>query len=144
MDSWLSTIESDIRDVPLSQKVLDDKPATAADECFIGAALTETTDPATCAAAFPHFGDSRLAAGEPLVDNAMACQLKPLDPADYSVTFTAAQWASLQQAFPDGVCDWSKPPVGFQPSIPWLTFAGGPGGKPIGPAPASHPGPAKQ
>jgi hypothetical protein len=48
MDSWLSTIESDTRDVPLSQKVLDDKPATATDECFIGAALTETTDPAMC------------------------------------------------------------------------------------------------
>ena len=144
MDSWLSTIESDTRDVPLSQKVLDDKPATATDECFIGPALTETTDPATCAAAFPHFGDSRLAAGEPLVDNAMACQLKPLDPADYSVTFTATQWATLQQAFPNGVCDWTKPPVGYQPSIPWLTFAGGPGGEPVGPAPVSHTGPAKQ
>src|SRR4029077_10452689 len=84
MDSWLSTIESDTRDVPLLQKVLNDKPQTAAGESFIGAALSETTDPATCAAAFPHFGDARLAAGEPLVDNAMACQLKPLDPAHYS------------------------------------------------------------
>ena len=37
MDSWLSTIESDTRNVPLAQKVLDDKPSGAADECFIGA-----------------------------------------------------------------------------------------------------------
>jgi hypothetical protein len=109
MDSWLSTIESDTRDVPLSQKVLDGKPATATDECFIGPAPTETTDRA-----------------------------------DYSVTFTAAQWTSLQQAFPDGVCDWTKPPVGYQPSIPWLTFGGGPGGEPVGPPPVSHTGPAKQ
>ena len=65
MDSWLSTIESDTRNIPLSQKVLDDKPATASDECFIGAALTETTDAATCAAAFPYFADARLVAGEP-------------------------------------------------------------------------------
>jgi hypothetical protein len=144
MDSWLSTMESDTRNIPLSQKVLDDKPATATDECFIGSALTETTDAATCAAAFPHFGDARLAAGEPLVDNAEQCQLKPLDPADYSVIFNADQWARLQQAFPDGVCDWTKPPVGFGPSIPWLTFAGGPGGEPVGPAPVSHPGPPKQ
>lgn len=144
MDSWLSTIESDTRNVPLSQKVLDDKPATATDECFIGPALTETTDAAACAAAFPHFGDARLAAGEPLVDNAEQCQLKPLDPADYPVTFTADQWARLQQAFPDGVCDWTQPPVGFGPSIPWLTFAGGPGGEPVGPAPVSHTGPPKQ
>lgn len=141
MDSWLSTMESDTRNVPLSQKVLDDKPATATDECFIGAALTETTDASTCAAAFPHFADARLVAGESMVDNAMQCQLKPLSAADYSVTFTADQWARLQQAFPDGVCDWTKPPVGFQPSIPWLTFAGGPGGEPVGPAPESHPGP---
>ena len=144
MDSWLSAMESDTRSVPLSQKVLDDKPATATDECFIGPALTETTDAAACAAAFPHFGDARLAAGEPLVDNAEQCQLKPLDPADYPVTFTADQWARLQQAVPDGVCDWTQPPVGFGPSIPWLTFAGGPGGEPVGPAPVSHTGPPKQ
>ena len=47
-----------------SEKVLDDKPAGAIDECCIGAALTETTDAAACAAAFPYFGDARLAAGE--------------------------------------------------------------------------------
>jgi hypothetical protein len=141
MDAWLSTMESDHRQIPLSQKVLDDKPATATDECFIGAGLTETTDASTCNTAFPHFGDARLGAGEPLTDNAMQCGLKPLDPSDYSVTFTAAQWTSLQQAFPDGVCDWSQPPVGFQPSIPWLTFAAGPGGAPLGPAPESQPGP---
>jgi len=91
---------------------------------------------------FPHYGDARLGAGEPLVDNAMQCQLKPLDPSDYTVTFSAEQWAALQQAFPDGVCDWSQPPVGFQPSVPWLTFAGGPGGQPLGPAPESRPVPA--
>jgi hypothetical protein len=144
MDGWLTNIANDMRNVPLSQKVLDDKPAGAMDECFIGAALTETTDAATCASTFPHFGDARLGAGESLADNAMACQLKPLDPADYAVAFTAVQWTRLQQAFPNGVCDWGGAPVGFQPSIPWLTYAGGPGGQPIGPAPDSHPGPAKQ
>src|SRR4029079_380125 len=141
IDAWLSAIESDARAVPLSQKVLDDKPATATDECFLGGTLTETTDASTCNAAFPHFGDARLGAGEPLTDNAMQCVLKPLDPSDYSVTFTAAEWTALQQAFPDGVCDWTQPPVGSQPSLPWLTFAGGPGGQPLGPAPVSHPAP---
>jgi hypothetical protein len=143
IDKWLSTMEADTRSVPLSQKVLDDKPTGASDECFIGASLTETTDPAVCAAAFPYFGDARLGAGESMADNAMQCQLEPLDRADYPVTLTDAQWTRLQQAFPDGVCDWSKPPVGFQPSIPWLTFEGGPGGEPVPPAPDSHPGPAK-
>jgi hypothetical protein len=146
MDKWLATMESDTRNVPLAQKVLDDKPADAVDACFTGpyGASTEVTDPTTCAGLFPHFGDARLAAGETLVDNAMQCRLKPLDPADYAVTFTAAQWTRLQLTFPAGVCDWSQAPVGFQPSIPWLTYAGGPGGQPIGPAPHSHPGPPKQ
>ena len=143
IDQWLSNMEADNRNVPLSQKVLDDKPAGASDECFIGPSLTETTDPAACAAAFPHYGDARLGAGESMTDNAMQCQLKPLDRADYPVTFTDAQWARLQQAFPDGVCDWSKQPVGFQPSVPWLTFEGGPGGQPVPPPPESHPGPQK-
>jgi hypothetical protein len=143
IDQWLSNIEADTRNVPLSQKVLDDKPTGASDECFIGASLTETTDPAVCAAAFPHYGDARLGAGESMTDNAMQCQLKPLDRADYPVTFTDAQWTRLQQAFPDGVCDWTKPPVGFQPSVPWLTFEGGPGGQPVPPPPESHPGPPK-
>jgi hypothetical protein len=143
IDQWLSNIEADTRNVPLSQKVLDDKPTGASDECFIGASLTETTDPAACAAAFPHYGDARLGAGESMTDNAMQCQLKPLDRADYPVTFTDDQWTRLQQAFPTGACDWSKPPVGFQPSVPWLTFEGGPSGQPVPPPPDSHPGPPK-
>jgi hypothetical protein len=145
MDQWLSNIESDASRRPLSEKVIADKPAAATDECWIGAGLTETTDAAACAAAFPYFGDARLAAGESWVDNAMACRLKPLDPADYGgVTFTASQWATLQSAFPDGVCDWNAEPVGWKEhSIPWLTYAGGPGGEPLGSAPESHPGPKK-
>ena len=128
--------------MPLSQKVLDDKPSGAADECFMGATLTESTDAAACAAAFPYFADARLVAGSPWTDNATQCSLQPLDRASYSVAFTDAQWARLQAAFPDGVCDWSAAPVGFQPSVPWLTFAGGPGGEPVGAAPESHPGSA--
>ena len=49
------------------------------------------------------------------------------------------EWTQVQAAFPSGVCDWSKPGVGQQPSTPWLTFAGGPGGQPLGPPPTSQP-----
>jgi Tannase-like family of unknown function (DUF6351) len=146
MDKWLSNIEADSRDVSRARKVLDDKPANAVDACFTNPAdtSTEITDPATCAAMFPYYGDARLGAGESMVDNAMACHLTQLDPADYSVTFTPGQWARLQAAFPGGVCDWTAPPVGWeQESIPWLTYAGGPGGQPLGEAPDSHPGPKK-
>jgi Tannase-like family of unknown function (DUF6351) len=144
MDKWLSNIEADSRGVPQAQKVLDDKPADAVDACFTNPAdaSSEITNPATCAAMFPYNGDARIGAGESLVDNAMACRLKPLHRADYAVTFTAAQWTRLHAAFPDGVCDWSKKPLKYtKHAIPWLTYAGGPGGKPLGHAPESHPGP---
>jgi hypothetical protein len=145
MDQWLSNIEADTSNEPLRRKVLDDKPSGATDECWIGAALIETSDPSACAAAFPYFGDARLAAGESMVDNAMQCRLKELDPADYTVTFTADQWTRLQAAFPDGVCDWNAPPVGWRNhSIPWLTYASGAGGEPLGHAPGSHPGGPKK
>ena len=98
---------------------------------------TEITDTSTCATLYPRYDDTRTAAGAPLTDDIIQCQLTPLSRKAYNVTFTDAEWAQLQQAFPHGVCDYSKPGVGQQPAIPWLTFAGGPGGKPLGPAPVS-------
>ena len=77
-----------------------------------------------------------------MVDNAMQCRLQKLDRHDYAVTFTDAQWAALEQAFPDGVCNWKEKPVGWKNhSTPWLTYEAGPGGKKLGHAPESHPGP---
>ena len=67
----------------------------------------------------------------------MKCRLKPLDRADYDVVFTDDQWARLRNAFPDGVCDWNLPGVGQQEAISPLTFAAGPGGVPLPPAPVS-------
>ena len=50
---------------------------------------------------------------------------------------------ALEKAFPTGVCDFSKPGVGQQPTIPWQTYQndseGGAvayGGKALGAAPA--------
>ncbi|HYW25245.1 MAG TPA: DUF6351 family protein [Terriglobales bacterium] len=137
MDRWLSAIEADHRQLPLSQKVLGDRPADAVDACFING--QEITDQATCAAAFKFYGDARIAAGGPLADNVMQCQREALDPLDFAVTFTAAQWASLRQTFRTGVCDFNRPGVAQRPSVSWLTFAHGPGGEPLGPAPRSHP-----
>ncbi|HKX80338.1 MAG TPA: DUF6351 family protein [Novosphingobium sp.] len=79
--------------------------------------------------------DPLMAAGMPPTRDILKCQLKPLRRADYAVAFTPTQWTRLQTAFPTGVCDWSKPGVGQQPGIPWLSFASGPGGRPIGPEP---------
>jgi hypothetical protein len=48
----------------------------------------------------------------------------------------------MRKTFPNGVCDYSKPGVGQQPSVPWQTYAYGPGGRALGPAPVSTPLPA--
>lgn len=137
IDRWLSNVEADHSGVPHRLKVLRDRPAGAVDACFVNG--QEITDQATCRATFPFFADARIASGGPLADNVMKCQLKPLEPGDFHATFTAEQWAGLRQAFPTGVCDWSRPGVDQRPSVSWLSFADGPGGEPLGPAPRSRP-----
>jgi hypothetical protein len=136
IDQWLAAIEADTGDDPLPVKVVRHKPAGAVDSCYVNG--QKITDPAKCRALYPVLSaTARIAAGGPLANHHLRCQLKPLSRADYDVTFTAEQWARLQAAFPTGVCDWNRPPVGEQPSEPWLTFADGPGGRPLGPPPAS-------
>ena len=127
MDRWLSAIEADHRNVPKAQKVRQDKPADAKDECFAG---DQELPASSCGAVYPSYSTPRLEAGEPLRNDNVMCRLKPLRRADYKVTFTAAEWAQLKKAFPTGVCDWSKPAVNQQPAVTWLTYAHGAGGTP--------------
>lgn len=137
LDKWLSRVEADHSQRPLPEKVVANKPAQAVDACWI--AGNKVTDRATCRTAFPYFGDPRIAAGGPLSNDVLKCQLKPLDRADFDTRFTDIQWLRLRQTFPTGVCDYSRPSVGKQPSIPWLTYADGPGGQPLGPTHQSQP-----
>lgn len=139
MDEWLAAIEADKTNLPLAQKVVNDKPTAAHDACFDGTG-TEITDQTICQALYPFYAEPRIAAGEPFTGDILKCQLKALDMADYyPIVFTDAEWAQLQQTFPTGVCDYSKPGVDQQPTIPWMSYAAGPGGKPLGPAPVSAP-----
>ena len=150
LDKWLSRMEADKRDVPRAQKVLLDKPLDAVDACFAGspgpaapgAPSTpydqEITDPGQCNSLYPFYSLTRPAAGAPATDDIIQCALKPIDPEDYlPATLTDAQIATLRQTFPHGVCDYSKPGLGQQHSIPWMTYEDGPGGRPLGAAPRS-------
>src|SRR3954468_4331394 len=148
MDNWLTRIEADHSDAPLAQKVIRDKPSDATDKCFAGQAAaaisqpasppsTEISDPEQCKMLYPSYLDTRTAAGGPMTDDIIQCRRKPLDLKDYGVTFSDAEVAQLRQAFPGGVCDYSKPGVGQKPSEPWTTFADGPGGHAMGAAPRS-------
>lgn len=138
IDRWLAAIEADTSDRPLAAKVLAHKPAAAVDTCW-GLAGTKITNPTICRGLYPYHGTPHTAAGEPLTHDVVKCRLKPLQRDGYRVRFTDGQWARLQKAFPSGVCDWTKSGVDQQPSVPWLTFADGPGGRPLGEAPQSQP-----
>ncbi|MDP9141001.1 MAG: DUF6351 family protein [Pseudomonadota bacterium] len=136
LDRWLSAIEADTSSDPKEVKVQRHRPEDAVDACWI--AGQKVTDRETCERLFPHFGTPRIAAGGPLADDIFKCQLRPLDRNDYDVQFSDAQWQRLQAAFPDGVCNYLLPGVGVEPTIPWLNYANGPGGEPLGEVPASE------
>lgn len=129
MDQWLAAMESDHGAGSQAAKVIRNKPGTAVDACWILG--VQTTDLARCRAVYPSYADARIAAGAPLTDDVLKCRLKPLRRSDYPVTFTDAEWSAVRRAFPGGVCDWTRRGVGQRPSVPWLTYADGPGGRPL-------------
>jgi hypothetical protein len=149
MDTWLTKLLSSapkatLNSVRTQQQVIAAKPATAFDLCYLTGDVnfaTKVTDMAVCDAdpRLVKHASPRQVAGGPLAENILKCQLKPLNSPDYApVVFTSAQLARLQAAFPEGVCDWSENGVGQQRAVSPLTFADGPGGKRLPPAPKSH------
>jgi hypothetical protein len=146
-DGWLARVDADHRDVPLPRKIIEDKPGTVTDRCTNGSGTDVPSE--VCDQTVAAYGTPRFGADEPSTDDVLKCQLKPLRRDDYPVTFSDAEWQRLQQAFPDGVCDYSKPGVAQRGAVPWMTYqkANGDviyGGKPLGPAPVSVPfGPAR-
>jgi hypothetical protein len=150
MDTWLSSLATSAPKAWLNSErtqpqVIAAKPANAVDLCYLTGDATfsnPVTDMALCDAdpRLAKHASPRQVAGGALAENVLKCQLKPLAAADYApVTFSDSQWTRLQAAFPGGVCDWTKPGVGQQPAISPLTFEDGPGGRPLGPPPASTP-----
>jgi hypothetical protein len=101
--------------------VIADKPAAVHDQCSDGAGtvLLGTLCPQ---AVVPVYGTPRTVAGEPVSTDQNKCQLEALDRSSYDVTFTNAQWAQLEQVFPDGVCDYAEPGVSQQPTVAWQTY----------------------
>lgn len=155
MDEWLAVVDADERDVPLAQKIIDARAeAGVAERCVAADGLDaplalcdQTVDPTI-------FSSPRVEAGggDPLVgftDDRLDCDTLPLAEFDYAgasytEVFTAAEQATLEATFPDGVCDYSRPGRGFQAAVTWLTYQDADGavvfgGTPLGPAPASVP-----
>lgn len=115
MNKWLDNIAAD--PAPLStDKVVHNKPAEAADAYWDGAGKkfveTATFDgTGGFNTMYPVHSEPRLVAGAPLTNDVLKCQLKPINYAEYKVTFTGAQKLRMAAIFPSGVCDFSKPGV---------------------------------
>jgi Tannase-like family of unknown function (DUF6351) len=123
MNAWLDNLAADPRPSSL-QKVAEDKPAGAADACWsptgvrINEIMTANNAVGQCDQFYPRYRSLRDAAGEPLTQDILKCQLEPLRRGDYpGITFTDAQWGRCRSiTFPNGVCDWNKPGVGQAPA----------------------------
>ena len=147
VDRWLTAVEKDFSSTSLPAKVVADKPNDLSDRCYDGAGhqLSATLCPYS---PLTVYGTPRTVAGDAITTDTNKCQLKPLSRGDYiehigavsiPVPFSDADWAELQKTFPAGVCDFSRPGVDQQPTIPWQTYQDAQGnvvygGQPLGPA----------
>ncbi len=129
MDQWLENLAADTSADPAAEKVARAKPSTLTDACWTRdeeaeqIVETQVRGSGRCEELYPSPPSPREVAGAPITSDIPKCQLKPIDPADYTVTFTEGELGRLQTIFPDGVCDWTKPGVG-QTDLTgtWLTF----------------------
>jgi hypothetical protein len=140
MDKWLRRVHDDTSNIPLSQKILADKPVDLSDRCTNGNGTDIPSE--VCDETVSAYGTPRIGAGGPLADDTLNCQLQPLRKSEYPVTFNGAQWAALQKTFPDGVCNYNVPGQGVSKAIPWLTYQNSNGdvvygGTPLGAPPTS-------
>ncbi len=135
MDVWLIAISEDDSNLEKAAKVVRAKPASLSDNCwdYSGPERTNIKQPLSfesagrCGEIYRAFPTPRLVAGAPLANNIISCQLKPVDPDDYQVSFTPGQLGQLRRVFPDGVCDWSRPDkhnAAYQGT--WLSFGPSP------------------
>lgn len=136
MDRWLAAVERDRRAVPQARKIVVDRPADIRDQCSDGAGHIVSAGSLCPTTLFP---PPRVVAGEGLETDLNKCRLKELQRSEYPPSqLDAVAWAKLQRAFPDGVCDWSRPGVDQQGAVPWMTYSRRIGGEPLGAAPQSR------
>ena len=69
-----------------------------------------------CRNEFPVMGDPRVAAGGPVSGDVIACTLAPLEEVDADLDLSSEHLERLAEVFPTGVCDWTQPGRGQQPT----------------------------
>jgi len=121
MDDWMANIRANP-----GKSIAENRPAAAVDSCFdVNGALIYAGNDAwdgvlddrpagKCTQRFPMYGTSRTVAGAPIEGGIYRCALKPVAQAVADGSYapwvpSSADIARLQQIFPEGVCDYSKP-----------------------------------
>ncbi|MEX2333965.1 MAG: DUF6351 family protein, partial [Pseudohongiella sp.] len=109
--------------------VAGNRPASAQDACFAtdGSVIARGNDvwsgvlddnaAGDCTEVFPLYTTSRIEAGGPIEGSIFKCQLKPLDVALSDGTYGSwvpdqDQISTLNDIFPEGVCDYTQPDQG--------------------------------
>ena len=116
------------------------------DRCVLAAAAGPQPTDGVCLPPLTQmrYGTPRTVAGALATDDVNKCTLRPLRRFEEPLPLSDAEWAQMQKIFPSGVCDWDRPGVGQQPTIPWMTYQAINGtviygGRPLGPPPRSTP-----
>jgi hypothetical protein len=129
IDDWMANIRAHPED-----GVAGNKPAAAVDSCFATngtlmyagsdawAGIFDSRPAGPCTSAFPLYATSRIVSGAPIEGSIFKCALKPVATALADGTYapwvpSAAEVTRLEQIFPTGVCDYSKPDVGRPPGF---------------------------
>jgi len=123
MDRWLAAVEKDTRKIQIAKKLTDNKPSDIGDACFDGVG-NKIFDGICGEAVVAVYATPRMVAGDSIRTDTNKCQLKPFDRSDdYGVIpFSKSEWQQLETLFSQGVCDYSKSPVGFERTVPWLHY----------------------
>jgi len=122
MDQWLTSLGADTSSDSAIAKIRRAKPADLVDACFTQRGTVKIAEPQVfqgptqCNQLYPSFSTPRMAAGGPLSNDVLKCSLKSVKVSDYNVTFTSAEASQLKTIFPKGVCDFTKPGVGQEPT----------------------------
>lgn len=116
MDYWIRNNQADTLESNPASRVVRNKPASLVEGCWdtTEEAIEFVEEPllfgseSRCGQLYPSYQTPRQVAGAGLANDIVSCQLKPIDLADYEVSFTIEEYQQLLSVFPEGVCDWSR------------------------------------
>ena len=110
--------------------MLRNKPADLTDGCWTATGErvheTATSGTGTCNTLYPSFADSRMAAGAPLRNDVLKCNLKPLGFGDYPVTLRRRSRPGCERSSP-AACATRRKSRGLSStgrSSAWLDYGG--------------------